>query len=279
MWQRVKTWWRQTVWDKPYQPGTVLHSYKIESILGMGSYGIAYKAVHQPTGQLCVLKQVRPSLRATPKGEAMQQYEQRILAALCHPQMPSLVETFRYRSDSFLVMSFIEGPTLEEMLFDQQMNINERTAAMLMKQVGELVAYLHDLGIIHRDVRIPNVIWNDGLPYLLDFGLARFVGDPPTYSGTELDAYPEEKKLKRQVEPASDLYALGHFFLFLLYSNYVPSPGQPERSWEEELALTPAIRSMLRRLLQIDPPYLNVSEWLDDLENYIQTTKSRPTTG
>ncbi|MFY0544308.1 serine/threonine protein kinase [Brevibacillus sp. H7] len=279
MWQNIKTWWRRAVLDKPYKPGKILHDYSLQAVLGMGSYGIAYKAVHQPTGQLCVLKQVRPSLRRTPKGEVLQQYEQKVLAALNHPRMPRWRETFRYRNDSFLVMSYIEGPTLEELLFDRQMSIEEAEAASLIKQVGELVVYLHERKIIHRDVRIPNVIWNDGQPHLIDFGLARFIGDSPTYSGKEIAYYPEEKQLKRQVEPASDLYALGHFFLFLLYSGYVAEPDQPERSWEEELTLTPAIRQMLRRLLQIDTPYNRAQEWLDELNRYIETTKSSSPAG
>jgi serine/threonine-protein kinase len=279
MWRKIMAWWNRTVRDQPYQPGTILHTYQVETVLGMGSYGIAYKAIHLPTGQPCVLKQVRPSLRRSPKGCAMQQYEQRVLAALDHPQMPRWLESFRHGDDSFLVMSYMEGATLEELLFEQQVRMDERSAALLMKQIGELVLYLHRLGIIHRDVRIPNVIWHDGRPCLIDFGLARFIGDPPTYSGQELDAYPEEKKLKRQVEPASDLYALGHFFLFLLYSGYVAVPGQEERSWEEELELSPPIHGMLRRLLQLDSPYASVQEWLDELDRYIQTTKSSPTTG
>jgi len=279
MWHRIKSWWNENVLDQPYEPGTILHHYRVEVVLGMGSYGIAYKAKHLPTNQSIVLKQVRPSLRRSPKGTAMQQYEQRVLATLNHPQMPRWLESFCYRNDSFLVMSYFEGPTLEELLFDHQVQWDERSAALLMRQLGELILCLHQNGIIHRDVRIPNVIWQDGRPCLIDFGLARFLGDPPTYSGTELSAYPEEKRLKRLVEPASDLYALGHFFLFLLYSRYVPQPGQAERSWEDELPLPPLLHSMLRRLLQMEPPYGCVQEWLNDLNRFIEKTKSSSTAG
>jgi serine/threonine-protein kinase len=275
MWTRIKAWWNRTVRDRPYLPGSVIGAYQIEAVLGMGSYGIAYRAIHNPTGQVCVLKQVKPSLRDTPKGEAMQRYEQRVLTAVSHPQMPRCVELLRHRSDSFLVMTYMEGPTLEELLFEHGMTIDESRAAALMKQVGELVAYLHGRGIIHRDVRIPNVIWHEEKPYLIDFGLARFIGDPPACTVEDIGLYPEEKQLKRRVHPSSDLYALGHFFLFLLYSGYVPAENQPERSWEEELYLSPQIRLMLRRLLQIDQPYDSVEAWLCDLDDYLETTKSR----
>lgn len=275
MWKQLCAWWNRAVRDRPYKPGALVGGYRIEEVLGMGSYGIAYRAVHIPSGRVVVLKQVKPSLRRSPKGEAMQHYEQRVLAALSHPQMPRWLESFRHRNDSFLVMTYIAGPTLEDLLFEEWAALGELEAARLMRQVGELVAYLHERNVIHRDVRIPNVIWQEGRPHLIDFGLARFRGDPPTYIAHDLSDYPEEKQLKRQVEPASDLYALGHFFLFLLYSGYEADENQPERSWEEELSLSPEIRGMIRRLLQIDPAYGSVEEWLADLDAYLNAKKEQ----
>ncbi|EMT54034.1 MULTISPECIES: protein kinase [Brevibacillus] len=275
MWKRLVAWWNETVRDKPYPIGTRIGKYTVDRVLGMGSYGIAYLACDEVTSELIVLKQVKPSLRHSPKGEAMQAYEQRILQALCHPQMPRFMERFHFRGDSFLAMSYIEGPTLEELLFDEQAVLGEYEAARFMLRVGELVSYLHKQGIIHRDVRIPNVIWQKGTPYLIDFGLARFYGDSPTYIADDMSSYPEEKQLKRRVEPASDLYALGHFFLFLLYTGYTPPENQPERSWEEELTLQPEVSSMIRRLLHIDQGYADVDEWLHELKAFIRNQKMK----
>ncbi|UYZ11492.1 protein kinase [Brevibacillus sp. WF146] len=211
MWKQLCAWWNRAVRDRPYKPGALVGGYRIEEVLGMGSYGIAYRAVHIPSGRVVVLKQVKPSLRRSPKGEAMQHYEQRVLAALSHPQMPRWLESFRHRNDSFLVMTYIAGPTLEDLLFEEGAALGELEAARLI----------------------------------------------------------------RQVEPASDLYALGHFFLFLLYSGYEADENQPERSWEEELLLSPEIRGMIRRLLQIDPAYGSVEEWLADLNAYLNAKKEQ----
>ncbi|MED1943652.1 MULTISPECIES: protein kinase [Brevibacillus] len=269
MWTRIKSWWNETIRDKPYRPGHLAGHYEITKVLGMGSYGIAYLATHNPTGNQVVLKQVKPSLRHTPKGEAMQAYEKKVLMSLSHPQIPRCLDSFPYRKDSFMVMTYIAGPTLEDMLFDQNIVANEQKCAEWIRQIGELVAYLHEQNVIHRDVRIPNVIWKEDKPYLIDFGLARFVGDRPTYTADALSAYPSEKQLKREVAPSSDLYALGHFFLFLLYSGYEPEQDAPERSWEEELSLSPPIRMMIRRLLQMDTPYESVQDWLAELDRYL----------
>ncbi|NRR22762.1 protein kinase [Brevibacillus sp. MS2.2] len=269
MWTRMKSWWNETVRDKPYQPGHLTGQYEITKVLGMGSYGIAYLATHTPTGNQVVLKQVKPSLRHTPKGEAMQAYEKKVLMSLSHPQIPRCLDSFTYRQDSFMVMTYIAGPTLEDMLFDQNIVADEQKCAEWIRQIGELVAYLHEQNVIHRDVRIPNVIWKEDKPYLIDFGLARFVGDRPTYIADTLSAYPSEKQLKREVAPSSDLYALGHFFLFLLYSGYEEEPDAPEKSWEEELSLSPSIHMMIRRLLQMDAPYESVHDWLRELDRYL----------
>lgn len=275
MWTRMKSWWNATVRDRPYRRGHMAGQYEITEVLGMGSYGIAYLAKHRTSGNQVVVKQVKPSLRHTPKGEAMQAYEKKVLSSLSHPQIPRCLDSFTYRHDSFMVMTYMEGPTLEDRLFDQNIVADEMKCAVWMRQIGELVAYLHDQGLIHRDVRIPNVIWNEDKPYLIDFGLARFMGDKPTYTADSLDAYPSEKQLKREVAPSSDLYALGHFFLFLLYSGYVEEPGAPDKGWEEELSLSPEIHRMIRRLLQMDTPYPSVQEWLSELDAYLQQDEEK----
>lgn len=274
MWNKWMAWWNETFRDRPYRPGRQIGRYRIDQVLGMGSYGIAYLATDLTCGTQVVLKQVKPSLRHSPKGEAMQAYEQKVLASLSHPRIPRWLESFTYKRDSFLVMSFIAGPTLEEALFEQNVVIDERSAALLMQKIAEIVAHLHEHQVIHRDVRIPNVIWHDGEPFLIDFGLARFIGDRPTYAADALSVYSAEKQLKREVAPSSDLFALGHFFLFLLYSSYTPRQGEPERSWEEELTLSPAVRQMIRRLLQIDEAYPDVRAFLDDVRRYVADTDS-----
>lgn len=271
MWRQLLAWWNREVRDRPYRPGSLIGKYRVEEVLGVGSYGIAYLARRPGEQEQVVLKQVRPSLRHTPKGEAMQAYERKVLQMLSHPQIPRCLDSFSYRRDSFLVLTYIEGPTLEDLLFEQNIQIDEYTAASYMRKLGDVIAYLHDRDVIHRDIRIPNVIWKDDLPYLIDFGLARLRGDAPTYTVEDVTAYPPEKQLKREVSPASDLYALGHFFLFLLYSSYTAEEGTVERSWEEELTLSPAIRQMIRSLLQIDPGYPSVNHWLADLDAYLNS--------
>ncbi|WP_134686681.1 serine/threonine protein kinase [Brevibacillus migulae] len=277
LWQKWKAWFHRVWTDRPLPVGTRLGSYRITSILGLGSYGIAYLAVEEATGELYVLKQVKPSLRRHPKGPAMQHYEAQVLRSLSHPRIPQVKEQFEQSGHYFLVMTYMTGSTVEDLLFENHREYPQLKALQLVMEIAEIVLHLHQRGIIHRDVRIPNVILREGKPYLIDFGLARFLGDPATYESDTVDNYPLEKQIKRRVEPASDLYALGHFLLFLLYSTYEASPDQEERSWEEELSIPGELRSILRRLLQLDPPYANVEEFLAEARSLLEKEKSSHT--
>jgi serine/threonine protein kinase, bacterial len=95
---------------------------------------------------------------------------------------------------------------------------------------------------------------------LIDFGLARMVG----FSSGQLPRrkYNKMKELSFQF----DFYALDHFILFLLYSCYETEDHAKERSWEEELELPTFIRSVLRKLLQLDDPY---EGWQDIQKDFL----------
>ena len=137
--------------------------------------------------------------------------------------------------------------------------------------------YIHDQGVVHRGIRIANVILNGENVHLIDFGFAYDVyqnGTNPIPDDIKEDD-PTEKKLRRQISFSSDFYALGHLLLFLLYSSYSEevlinrpnSDQQIERCWEEELSiLKPQTKKLLRRMLQAEQPYENVQQLISDTE-------------
>jgi serine/threonine-protein kinase len=266
--QRLREWWV----DKPHKAGTLIKArYEVVRTLGMGSYGISYLVMDRTLQEERVLKQVRPSRLDSPKGRPLYEYEVSLLSSLHHPQIPRVFDSFEEKGQLYYVMSYIKGSTLEDMLFEEKASFTEREAWRIILQILMLVEYLHSKRIVHRDIRIPNVIWNEGKVYLLDFGLARYLGDSPSYFEDTGDHYWLEKKLKREVHPRSDIYALGHFMLFMLYSTYDAEEEEPERSWEEELSLAPETVRMLRRMLQFDEPYETVEELKNNIEAYLQT--------
>lgn len=256
---------RSVLMDRSLSQGTVLRDhYQVIKFLGMGSYGMSYLCLNLQTGNECVIKQVKPSLRKTAKGMQSYYYETDILKKLNHPSVPAFYERFTYHDHLYCAMEYIPGRNLEDLIFEDQRVFSEREALEVLSQLVEITAYLHEHELIHRDIRIPNLILNHGQLKLIDFGLARSLRD----SEEKLPNHMIEKKLRRQIDVKSDFYAMGHVLLFLLYSNYHSEDGK-ERSWEEELDLFPMTRSLLRRLLQIDVPYQRISELKSDIEDLL----------
>ncbi|WP_269671074.1 protein kinase domain-containing protein [Metabacillus litoralis] len=140
------------------------------------------------------------------------------------------------------------------------MTFSEEEALKEVYDVLELVKLFHDIGWVHRDLRIPNILKNGAEKYIIDFGLARFIKDDTSEQFDSL-----EKKLFREVSFKSDFYALGHFLLFLLYSSFQPKTRE-KRSWEEELDITDHSKRILRKMLQLDEPYAEVNQIMKDIK-------------
>ncbi|WP_434748265.1 serine/threonine protein kinase [Paenibacillus amylolyticus] len=248
-WQR----WLGRFTDRPGRQGTIIGDrYVIRELLGIGSYGLTYLCVDQQTGKEVALKESKPS-----KGRLSARLLSReadVLQHLQHPAIPKLLHTFAVRRRNYMVTEYVRGQTLEQLIFEQGQQYTELECVELASQLLTPVAHVHNQGYIHGDVRIPNVILREGRVHLIDFGLARRLGEP---------LLPELKRRMKDVpepedEPAipdQDLQDIGHFLLFMLYSAYEPQKGSVPASWQEELRLTPALHEMLERLLGLRPGY------------------------
>ncbi|MGN7456146.1 protein kinase domain-containing protein [Paenibacillus pasadenensis] len=270
--------------DRPLRGGVIVgRRYRIDELLGIGSYGLTYRCTDLLRGRPAALKQAKPS-----KGAAARELLRReagMLERLDHPAIPRALALLEERGQLFLASELAAGVTLEDWIFEQGRTFSEAEALRLVRSLAEIVGHVHKRGYVHLDVRIPNVLAKlsssefgapnsaaragfasgDSLS-LIDFGLARRIGEPPL----ALASADEHDRRRAPAEPASDLHDLGELLLFLLYSSYEPAPGAPERGWEEELELTPQARRLLRRLLGSDgPPLSGVPELLEELDRML----------
>ncbi|TNJ53903.1 serine/threonine-protein kinase [Paenibacillus hemerocallicola] len=267
---------RELVLDRPFRPGIVVKGrYTVRSVLGIGSFGISYLCDDAANGQMCVMKQVKPSKRAGRSGSPVFEREAATLRKLDHPGIPKLLDRFEERRQLFLCMEHKEGRNLEDIVFADGVVFSVRDALLIIKKAIVILEYVHGERIVHRDVRIPNLIWQpDGNVALIDFGLACPVSEDGRIPPEEDDAhehYAEEKRIRREPVFASDFYALGHCLLFLLYTGYADQPGQSELGWEDELHLHPDVRRMIRKLLQTDRPYESIATLRGELDELIAT--------
>jgi serine/threonine protein kinase len=107
-------------------------------------------------------------------------------------------------------------------------------------QLISILKYLHQSGVVHRDIRVPNTLYSDRKVYLVDFGLARWV-DETKYC------------------PDIDFAYLGDFLLHLYYTSYVMN-GEKKKPWYEELNLKKEEMLFLKRLLGIEKKYRDIDE-------------------
>ncbi|MEW4262931.1 serine/threonine-protein kinase [Priestia megaterium] len=255
--------------DRPFKKGTVIcERYEIINILGMGSYGITYVASDIVQQKEVVIKQLRKTKQRTPQGLKSFHYEAKLLSQLDHPQIPSLYEAVEIDEGCFLVMELIQGKTFEDLIFEEKCVYTEKKALVILLDILEVVSAIHEQGIVHRDLRIPNILDVKGTIYVIDFGLARFLGDHE-----ETGSLIEEQQFMRQTSVASDIYALGHFLLFLLYSGYEPTEKQ-EKSWEQELSLSAPIKTIIQKMLRADEPYESIQSLQKDIYDYINSKNS-----
>jgi serine/threonine-protein kinase len=251
--------------DRPMKNGTIVAGrYEIKQVLGMGSYGISYLASDLKSHGDVVLKQARKTKFKTKKGQRAFEYEAKLLRLLSHPNIPSLHDVIENQQGCFIVMDYIKGKTFEELIFHEGQSFSEKQAVQIVLNVLHITAYFHQQGIVHRDLRIPNILNEEGCIFVIDFGLARFLHDEPE----EIEHEWIEKQFMRAVNIQSDLYALGHFMLFLLYSEY-EAESAVERSWEEELNLSRRLTGIIRRMLQLDQPYDTIDSLITDLTDYL----------
>ncbi|SDT05111.1 serine/threonine protein kinase [Paenibacillaceae bacterium GAS479] len=269
--------------DFPLASGSVwMGRYRIQHFIGRGSYGQAYACTDMTTSNQVLLKRSMPSKKEI--GILLLERESSILQKLNHPQIPKWLRYEKQGRHEALVMELIDGENLEHRLIEQNQVYSLKQSLNVLKELLQPLAYLHRAGFVHRDVRIPNVLDKEGRLYLIDYGLSCRIGeqlpeelrlalkeaDPlESNSGSE-SSWSVAKRRMRRPEAASDLYGLGHFFLFMMYAGYEYREGQEELSWEEELELPQDVNRFVSRLLQkTGPAWTSAEHCSQELEQLI----------
>jgi len=228
--------------------------YKVITHLGAGGYGHSYLVFDLDSGRKKVLKALRLHKRMTQSGRIHFDLEKQLLGSIDHPGFPKYFEGGTFNNIPFYTMEFIEGMNFEQLIFSEGRRISEKEAFQIVNDLLTPIEYLHNHKIIHRDIRIPNVITDGERIRLIDLGLGRQL-DPEWE-----DLSRQEINLRKEMNFQADFYGLGHFLLFLLYSNYTFPKNTRERSWEEELAISDQAKHIIRKLLQIEPAYENCAQ-------------------
>ena len=240
--------------------GRVLSHYRIEERLGAGGMGVLYRATDLKLGRAVAIKLLARHLVSDESAKARFVREARAASALDHPNIANIHDIGEENGELFIVMALYEGETLRQRLQKGRLGLDEALA--LLRQVALGLEAAHRAGIVHRDIKPPNILMTTGgTAKILDFGVAKLLSESQAQMtqagqaiGTVLYMSPEQLNGER-VDARSDLWSLG----VLAYEALAGvSPFQSDSS-----------AATMKRILSDEPPSLatvpGVPSWLSDL--------------
>jgi beta-lactam-binding protein with PASTA domain/predicted Ser/Thr protein kinase len=251
--------------------------YELGSVLGRGGMAEVYLAHDTRLGRTVAVKTLRVDLARDPSFQARFRREAQSAASLNHPSIVAVYDTGEDYVDGisipYIVMEYVDGSTLRELLHSGRKLLPERAMEMTVG-ILQALEYSHRAGIVHRDIKPANVmLTRTGQVKVMDFGIARAMGDSgmtmtqtAAVIGTAQYLSPEQAK-GEQVDARSDLYSTGCLLYELLTVRppfvgdspvavayqHVREDPQPPSVFDPEV--TPAMDAIVLKALTKDPDY------------------------
>ncbi|MEV5263875.1 Stk1 family PASTA domain-containing Ser/Thr kinase [Streptomyces werraensis] len=251
--------------------------YELGQVLGRGGMAEVYLAHDTRLGRTVAVKTLRADLARDPSFQARFRREAQSAASLNHPAIVAVYDTGEDYIDGvsipYIVMEYVDGSTLRELLHSGRKLLPERTLEMTIG-ILQALEYSHRAGIVHRDIKPANVmLTRNGQVKVMDFGIARAMGDSgmtmtqtAAVIGTAQYLSPEQAK-GEQVDARSDLYSTGCLLYELLTVRppfvgdspvavayqHVREEPQPPSVFDPEI--TPEMDAIVLKALVKDPDY------------------------
>ncbi len=253
-------------------PDQILHDrYRVVGLMGTGGMGAVYQAYDSVLDRPVAIKQLQPDpLTGRTPDQIRQQFlrEAQSLAALHHPNLPRVTDYFTDGSLQYLVMDFIAGKSLQELLLEAGRGLPEAQVLDWADQLLSALDYIHQHRLIHRDIKPSNIrLTPDGRIFLVDFGLVKAYDEvnPNTISlirgvGTPEYAPPEQyDSSSGHTDERSDIYSLGATLYHLLAGRAPtsvssrmaePTRFQPPRAINADLS--PEVERVILRAMELE---------------------------
>jgi serine/threonine-protein kinase len=270
--------------EDPLVGRVIAGRFVLERRLGKGGMGVVYLANHNVLKRMFAVKLLRREFVSNERALARFFREARVASSVDHPNIVSIYDYGQTdKGEPYLVMEYVEGTLLYLAVVDSPThNLTPLAVVDIALQVARALEHAHERGVVHRDIKPENILlttWNGQADWVkvLDFGVARIVGQPPlTRIGEEIIGTPEfiapeMMSATADVAPSVDLYALG----IMMHDTIV---GEPPFRGE--------IKDVLHGHLNVVPPRLSerrpevqIPSELDELTAQLleKTPSKRPT--
>lgn len=234
--------------------GSELHGYRLEKVLGRGSFGITYMAVHCILNTSHVIKEFIPDCAVREGGSTVRPKsaganalfewglnsffeEACLLHRLSHPNIVKVTDVFKANGTAYFVMPYLQGQTLQEWAH-QHPTPTRKELENIFIPLMEGLKYIHNVGLLHRDIKPENVyIQESGHPVLIDFGAARNVIGQDCQALTQIltahYAPIEQYSSKGEFTAALDIYSLAAT-MYAVITGRVPDEA-PQRLMDDQL--------------------------------------------
>jgi serine/threonine-protein kinase len=214
---------------------TLAGKYRIDERLNEGGMGTVYRATHVLMEKTVAIKVLRPSFAADEKIVARFSREARAASRISHPNALSVTDFGEDENGIvFLVMEFISGRTLKQLIRDEGPLPLTRVVE-IVRQVGDALNAAHQQGVVHRDLKSDNIMLVDTMASdyakVLDFGIAKInepgeardagLTAPNLVIGTPQYMSPEQCSQETEIDARSDIYSFG-VILYEMLVGHVP---------------------------------------------------------
>src|SRR5262249_11975875 len=211
--------------------GSVVGNYKIIDKIGEGGMGAVFKGVDLMLEREVAIKMLRPELARQPQVVERFRTEAVTLAKLNHPNVATLHSFFRQGDDFFMVMEFVRGQTLDDIIRVHGAMQCDRAIEMFCTAL-EGIDHAHRMGIVHRDIKPANMMLTEnGSIKVMDFGIARVLGSNRLTKAGHLIGTVEymspEQVRGEETDARSDIYSLG-ILLYEMLTGRVPFNSDSE---------------------------------------------------
>jgi predicted Ser/Thr protein kinase len=252
------------------RPGALFHSrYEILGPLGKGGMGMVFKARDRSLDETVAIKILRPEFAQDAKMTERFRSEIKLARRVRHRNVCTIHDYGEDHGLLYISMEFVEGVDLKQILRSSGA-LPADTAFDVAVQVAEGLQAVHDAGIVHRDLKTPNIMLDSqGVARLMDFGVAKRLGDLTLTATGHIVGTPEymspEQAQGKRADFRTDLYALG-VVTYEIFTGHVPFRGDtplstilkhlneaPPLEGAPAAGLPAALRPVLRRALAKDP--------------------------